>query len=270
MKIQSLQLVYFSPTGTTKKIVEGIASACDHAPAARLDITMPENRGRHFTALEDELLIIGVPVYFGRLQTDAMEWLSKIKGRNTPTVCVVVYGNREYDDALLELKTTLLTTGCIPIACAAYIGEHSFSNTEAPIAAGRPDSADLLNAQSFGERIMGKVASVTSVRQFNDISVPGQYPYIDMRDSRKNLSGVALGSVDSTCAQCGECAQRCPVGAIDPEHSLAVDTSKCILCHACIKHCPTKARHMKNELIKTIAIRLSGALHERKEPVLFF
>ena len=160
MRIKSLQVVYFSPTGTTRKIIEGIARGIDHVPVEQLDITKPENRKRQLETSEDELLIIGVPVYFGRVQANAMEWLNTIKSRNTLTVCVVVYGNREYDDALLELKETLVHTGCIPIACAAYIGEHSFSSSETPIAAGRPDSTDLLHAQSFGKKIMKKAISV--------------------------------------------------------------------------------------------------------------
>jgi len=269
VKIQSLQLVYFSPTGTTRKIVEAIARGIGGVPVQQLDITKPDNRTRRLETSEDELLIVGAPVYFGRVQADAIEWLNTIKGRNTLTVCVVVYGNREYDDALLEIKDTMANKGCIPIACAAYIGEHSFSSSETPIAAGRPDSADLLNAQSFGERTMKKILSASSVEQLSDISVPGQNPYIDMTDSRKNLSGVDLVLVDGNCTQCGECAQHCPVGAIDSDRSSAVDTSKCILCHACIKYCPTNARHMKNELIKSIAVRLSGAFQERKEPALF-
>lgn len=269
MKIQSLQLVYFSPTGTTRKIIEAIAKGINHGTVKQLDITKPENRKRQIELSENKLLIIGVPVYFGRVQANAMEWLNTIESHKTPTVCVVVYGNREYDDALLELKETLVGTGCIPIACAAYIGEHSFSSPESPIAVGRPDFHDLLNAKSFGEKIMKKVISISSIGQVRDILVPGHYPYIDMKDNKKSLCCVDHISVDDNCTQCGECAQHCPVGAINPDHSSAVDKNKCVLCHACIKHCPTKARQVKNELLKNITIRLSDTLQERREPVIF-
>jgi ferredoxin len=269
MKIESLKLVYFSPTGTTKKIIEGIARGINHDYVEHVDITKPENRKQQLETSEDGLLIVGLPVYFGRVQANAIEWLNTIKGHDTLTVCIVVYGNREYDDALLELKETIVNNGCKPIACGAYIGEHSFSSSETPIAAGRPDSADLLHAQSFGKEIRKKIISLPSIGQISDISVPGQYPYIDMGDSKKILSGVDLVSVDSNCVQCGECAQLCPVGAINFEHSASVDQSKCILCHACIKHCPTSARRIKNDVVKNIAIRLSSALQGRKEPVLF-
>lgn len=270
MKIESLKLVYFSPTGTTKKIIEEIARGINHNSVEQVDITKPENRNRQFETPEDELLIVGVPVYFGRVQTNAIEWLNTIKGHNTPAVCIVVYGNREYDDALLELKEAMVNIGCKPIACGAYIGEHSFSSSEAPIAAGRPDFDDLLHAKSFGEEIRKKITSIPSIDQISDISVPGQYPYIDMGDSKKKLSGVEIAYVDGNCMQCGECARLCPVGAISFEHSASVDQSKCILCHACIKRCPISARRIKNDMVKNITIRLSGALQGRKDAKLFF
>jgi ferredoxin len=269
MKVTSLQLVYFSPTGTTKRVLEGIAQGMNQVPVRHVDITQPEGRKRPFAASDDELLIVGVPVYFGRVQVHAAEWLKTIEGHHTPAVCVVVYGNREYDDALLELKEILASRGCVPVACAAYIGEHSFSSAETPIGAGRPDAADLANAQSFGRKIMENLLSVSAIGEVGDIAVPGRHPYIDMKDIREKFSGVDLVSVDGTCVQCGECAQLCPVGAIDLDRSGAVDTSKCILCHACIKSCPVKARHMKSELIKNIAVRLSGAFQGRKDPALF-
>jgi len=269
MGIELLKLVFFSPTGTTKKIIEGIARGIGYSSVAQFDITKPENRKRHIETSENELLIIGVPVYFGRVQTDAIEWLHTIKAHNTPAVCVVVYGNREYDDALLELKETMVKRMCIPIACASFIGEHSFSSSEAPIAAGRPDTDDLLKAESFGEKIRKKIVSIPSISLLTDVSVPGNYPYVDVTDNKKILHCLDFIAVDSSCTQCGVCAQHCPVGAIDFENSASVDKTKCIVCHACIKKCPTKARKVKNDMIRNFALRLSRKFQVRKEPAFF-
>lgn len=269
MKIDSLKLVYFSPSGTTKKIVEALAEGLKHQPAERVDVTKPENRKRRLEATNNELLIVGVPVYFGRVQTDAMEWLKTIRGTHTPVICVVVYGNREYDDALLELKDAMVKIGCVPIACAAYIGEHSFSNLQTPIAAGRPDPDDLENARAFGKKIGEKIASIASIGEVTDVAVPGNYPYRDMAESKKRLSSVDLIDVDGNCLQCGHCADICPVDAIDPKGGASIDISKCILCHACIKGCPADARMAKNDMMKGIARRLSDTCQARKEPVTF-
>ena len=142
MKIESVKLVYFSPTGTTKAVVQGIAHCINPGTMELIDITRPDARKQPLLASENELLVIVVPVYMGRVPALLNEWLNAIQAHNTPTVCVVVYGNRVYDDALLELKNIVMKCGCIPIACAAYIGEHSFSNSETPTAQGRPAVSD--------------------------------------------------------------------------------------------------------------------------------
>lgn len=269
MKIESVKLVYFSPTGTTKKIIERIAQGINPISVEMVDITGPEARKQKLKTLENELLIIGVPVYFGRVQTHAIEWLHTIESNNTPTVCVVVYGNRSYDDALLELKDTMVKRGCLTIACAAYIGEHSFSNSETPIAVGRPDVGDLSHAELFGQKIREKILSIPSINHIKDITVYGNNPYIDMVESKKRLSSVDFISVNNNCSQCGVCTQLCPVGAINSERSTSIDARKCILCHACLKVCPENALNVNNDMIKNIALRLSQTCQVRKEPILF-
>lgn len=122
-------------------------------------------------------LVVAVPVYMGRVPALLNEWLNAIQAHNTPTVCVVVYGNRVFDNALLELKNIVMNCGCIPIAWAAYIGEHSFSNSEAPIAQGRPDEDDLNHAEVFGQKICEKLQSISLISQISDVYVPGTYPY---------------------------------------------------------------------------------------------
>ena len=132
MEIESVKLVYFSPTGTTKAVLQGIAKGINPGNMELIDITRPDARKKPLVTSENELLVVGVPVYMGRVPALLIEWLNAIQAHNTPTVCVVVYGNRVYDDALLELKNIVMKCGGIPIAGGAYIGEHSFSNSETP------------------------------------------------------------------------------------------------------------------------------------------
>lgn len=265
MKIQSLKLVSFSPTGTTKTIVQGIVRGINQSTIEPLDITKPDVRKQQLQTSQNELLVVAVPVYVGRVPALVNEWLNTIEAHNTPAVCIVVYGNREYDDALLELKDIMIKRGCIPIACAAFIGEHSFSTSETPIAVTRPDASDLNHAELFGLKIAEKLLSISSIHNISDINVPGTYPY---RGDTKTWT-VDFIAVSDKCLQCGVCSDKCPVGAIDLENSAVIDNEKCILCCACIKHCPQKAKTMKPSLVKNAAIRLSEKFKERKEPVFF-
>jgi ferredoxin len=265
MEIQSIKLVYFSPTGTTKAVVQGIASGINPTTKELIDITQPDSRIKPLQASENELLIIAVPVYMGRVPALLNDWLNAIQADNTPTVCVVVYGNRLYDNALLELKDILTKCGCKPIAGAAYIGEHSFSSSELPTAEGRPDASDLNHAELFGRKIKEKLLSISSVNQISDINIPGNYPYGGVT----KLWDVDFIAVSDKCTQCGICAEECPVGAIDSENSDMIDKKKCITCCACIKNCPQKARTMQTGPVKDAAIRLNKLYKERKEPVFF-
>lgn len=266
MKIQSLKLVCFSPTGTTKRVIQSIARGINQSNVELIDITKPSARKQQLQLSENELLVVAVPVYMGRVPALLAEWLHAIKARNTPAVCIVVYGNRVYDDALLELKDILTKRGCIPIAAAAFIGEHSFSSSETPTAAGRPDASDLSHAELFGHKINEKLLSVSSVEQIADINIPGNYPYGGITE----LWSIDFIAISNECKQCGICAEGCPVGAIDSENSSMIDTEKCITCCACIKNCPQTARTMKNSLVKDAAIRLHNLYKERKEPIFFF
>jgi ferredoxin len=266
MKIQSLKLVCFSPTGTTKAILQGVARGIDQSTVELIDITKPEARNQQLQTSGNELLVIAVPVYMGRVPALLSEWLHAIKARNTPAVCIVVYGNRVFDDALLELKDLLIKSGCKPIACAAYIGEHSFSSSETPTAEGRPDAIDLNHAELFGRKINEKLLSVSSVDHISDVDIPGAYPYGGVTE----LWSVDFIAISNECTQCGICEEGCPVGAIDSENSHLIDKEKCITCCACIKNCPQNARTMKTGPVKDAAIRLNKLYNQRKEPELYF
>jgi ferredoxin len=264
MKIKSLKLVCFSPTGTTKAILKSIARGINHANVDLIDITKPNDRVQALVTGNDVLLILAVPVYMGRVPSVLSDWLNSIKADNTPAVCVVVYGNRAFDDALLELKDMLVNCGCKPIAGAAFIGEHSFSSADLPSSVGRPDANDLQLAESFGRKIKEILNSGTLVNTLNSISLPGNFPY----GGTKYLWHLDFISVKDTCTHCGICATVCPVGAIEAESSGTIDKDKCTLCCACIKNCPQNARSMKPGPMRDAAIRCTNFI-ERKEPEFF-
>jgi ferredoxin len=262
MKIDALKLVYFSPTGTGKKVIQSIAQGINQTNVELIDVSRPAARKKELHTSENELLAVAVPVYMGRVPALLGEWLHAVKAHNTPAVIVVVYGNREYDDALLELKDILTKQGCIPIAGAAYIGEHSFSSSETPTAQGRPDADDLNHAEALGRKINEKLRLVSSMDQIPELNIPGNYPYGGITE----LWDVDFIAVSEACVQCGICAEGCPVGAIDPEDSTLIDKEKCITCCACIKTCPQTARTIKEGPVKNAAIRLNTLYKERKEP----
>ncbi|MDD1689104.1 MAG: EFR1 family ferrodoxin [Methanoregula sp.] len=266
MQIDTAKLVYFSPTGTTQKVVRAIARGLNPGSIEEIDITKPAARVRPLQTSEDDLLIIGVPVYVGRVPAIVLPWLKAIRAQNTPAVCVVLYGNRTYEDTLLELRNLVTQCGCRAVAGAAFLGEHSFSDAGTPIAAGRPDAGDLRRAEEFGQKIREQLRSVSPGSPVPEAAIPGQYPY--RGDSR--LWTEDFIEVSDACTQCGSCAGQCPVGAIDAEDSKKIDAKLCVSCCACIRYCPEHARSIKPGRVKDAQLRLHTLYPDRKEPECFF
>jgi ferredoxin len=263
--LNSLRVIYFSPTGTTRSIVDAIARGLGGETIDRVDLTSVVDRGHFRNDTNSGLTIIGVPVYTGRVAYQAVEALQHMEGRGTPAVVVVVYGNRAYEDALLELIDLSRRTGFVPIAGAAFVGEHSFSNPVTPIAVGRPDSEDLAEAEGFGKIVRARVEAVATPKDFAPFRVPGNFPY---RNREQRVASPE--TVMDLCIRCKRCQEVCPESAISvTEHGVISDQDYCILCCACVKNCPTGARRMDNQTLLGIAELLSTTCRERKSPEFF-
>jgi ferredoxin len=265
VRIRSVKLVYFSPTQTTERVLRSIAEGLGLEPSEVIDFTLPEARTRPPTPFQDELVLLGAPVYAGRVPLDAVEYLNTLTADRTPAVPVVVYGNRHYDDALLELRDIAVRTGFVPVAAGIFIGEHSFSTAGEPLAPGRPDDRDAARARDFGARIRTKLEPLDSIEQLEPFGVPGSFPYRE----RVKLFKIAPLTSDELCTQCGECVGVCPKAAIDEEDATQTDAARCIFCCACIRACPEDARVMEDEALLDVVRRLRATCRERREPEIF-
>ena len=94
-----------------------------------------------------------MPVIAGRVPNVLLKFLDTLQGGGALAVPVVLYGNRNFDDALIELRNILQDRGFYAIGAAAFIGEHSFSRI---LAAGRPDSSDL-ELSRIARKLAGKI-----------------------------------------------------------------------------------------------------------------
>lgn len=265
MQIKRVKLIYFSPTGTTRKVLESIAEGISADAVEHIDLTLPGGTGRRVEVLPDDLVIIGAPVYGGRLPVEAVKRFREIKGEMTPAVAVVVYGNRDFEDSLLELKDLAAESGFNPVAGGAFIGEHSFATEDLPIASGRPDLPDVQKGINFGAAIKDKVAGMHSHDADTGLVIPGRFPY------EGGARAMTVSPVTDTekCTVCGICAGVCPVSAIAVNENVTTRVESCIRCCACIKYCPEGARYWEDSTMLTITKWLNEKCSSRKEPVLF-
>lgn len=265
MEIKQVKLIYFSPTGTGQRVLEGIAKGMSVKNVTRIDMTLPEESRQEISLSSDELAIIGAPVYGGRVPAEAVKRFRQLKADKTPAVIVVVYGNREFEDALLELKNVSMELGFNPVAGGAFIGEHSFATKDIPIASGRPDDLDIQKAMEFGAKIMSKILAMEPSASPGGLEIPGRFPY----ESAVRAMTVAPVTIEDKCTLCGMCAAVCPTAAISVNEKVETKAELCIRCSACIKKCPEDARFWEDEMMKTITNWLYENCSARKEPRIF-
>lgn len=248
MKVQRIRMIYFSATDTTKTVVRRIGNHLAqkwNLPVREDDFTLPAARETDIVCSADELAVVGVPVYAGRVPNKLLPYVRDcIKGNGTPAVAVVLFGNRDYDDALIELRDVLGANGFCAIAGAAFVGEHSFSDI---LAAGRPDEDDLQLADRFAQDIAEKLETMEQLPA-QPVAVKGNIPfkpYYTPPHAREYLKVKPV--LNDNCTGCGLCASLCPTGAIDPQ-DVRQYRGACIKCGACIKKCPQHARYFDDEI----------------------
>ena len=245
----NLRTIYFSATGTSKKIALAISQSIATEFVVE-DITFQSLQNTSYAT--DDLLCIAVPVYGGGVAPVALKRLDAIRGNNTPAVVVVVYGNRNFERAAVQMSDFLAERGFVTIAVAAFVGEHSYSTGQSPIAVGRPIVEDINDANRFGELVKQKLTkgleSVdVSTLQCPDSGEENVKAFVEFvkgyqAEQAKNPVKLLPITDENRCVMCGVCVDVCPMEAIDREDVSVVDPTLCIKCCACVKECPKEAK----------------------------
>ncbi|MFV0314027.1 MAG: ferredoxin [Anaerotignum sp.] len=272
MKIEKVWAVFFSPTGGTKKITTTVAKTIAEildVDFSTYDFTLPQKRMEEFTFNEGELVVMGTPVIAGRVPNLLLPYLNeKISGKGAIGIPVVSFGNRDYDDALIELRNIMEQKGFLTVAGGAFVSEHSFSRT---LGAARPDAEDIEKLIAFGEKIAKKMKDGAVYE--TPIAVRGENPirpYFTPRDRHENAIDIrkVKPKTSQDCCGCGICVASCPLGSIPKENPM-ITTGICMKCCACIKKCPTGAKYFDDPGFIYHKEELEALYAKRKETEYF-
>ena len=246
--------IFFSPSGTTKKVLEQIASNFNQDNEI-CDLLYFDGE-KEFAS--DDIVIVGMPVFAGRIPKRAAMRLSNIKGNNTKAIAVVNYGNAHVNDALLELVDILKENNFDVIAAASTISHHSIFDG---VAIGRPDDEDIERINDFAQKAIEKIETGGSLES----DIPGNRPYVDY----KTLPFI-VSCDESKCVFCLECVAVCPEKAIPDDDPADVDIDLCSRCTSCINICQEDARGFFGDAFEATKPKFESANAERKESEFYF
>ncbi len=279
MELNRLCVIYYSPTHTSRSVARAVADGMGIARREEIDLTTDRNTGP--LPLRNAICLVAAPVYGGLTAPVALSRLRRLQAENCIAIPLVTYGNRDYEDALVQLRDVLQQQGFTPLCGAAFIGEHSYSRPGMPIAEGRPDETDLRTARDFGHRAYESLLRQTGTTDAPDVTardfamtydrpleqlitpVPmkGNVPYKTLGPSTPQAPVVS-----DLCYGCGECVDWCPTGAISLQDGRSVtQVNQCTKCCACVKFCPVGARTFDTPYTAMLHQKFSA----RREPELF-
>lgn len=283
--------VFFSPTGATEKaagaVVTGIiacddamgvtacsdamgVTACDERkPACRyIDANRPEVREEICEFGKEDFVVLASPTYASRVPNKIMPFFrDNLKGNGARAVVIVIYGNRSYGDALMEMALMAEDNGFTVVGAAAVPSEHAFAPG---LGTGRPDANDLAELRAFGRSISEAAGAggatdanpelAVNMESDEDIApgaglisrLPGNNPVGPYYTPKKvdGQTAVFLKAKPKTdagkCLLCGFCWRECPMGSVEAGHPENVK-GVCIKCQRCVKGCIAGARSFDDE-----------------------
>ena len=268
MQFKTVWAVYYSGSGSTRRLLRGMAEAAGEAlmlPVRELDYSRPEAREKSYCFTETDLVFWGSPTYAGRLPNVLLPFLrGNFTGGGAAAVAVVLYGNRSYDDALKELCEVLTENGFLAAAGAAVTAEHAFAPA---LAHGRPNGEDRAAAAEFARKT---ALTLWGREHIIPVTVPGREP-IGAYYTPLGLDGEPARFLKAKpktdpeqCTRCGLCAAVCPMGSI-PREEPTECTGICIKCQGCIRECPAGAKYFDDEAFLSHRAMLEQNYIRRRE-----
>ena len=271
MLVNTASIIYFSATGTTKRILDEILEGMEIEKRNIIDLSKKIYPGESKIVINEDIIIIGAPIHYNKIPKLILPALNSLKAKGQPVFLVTVYGNVNKGIGLRELYEISENIGCQVIGGANFIAEHSLSHETYEIAHGRPDIDDLKVARSLGKKIIETLASCDSIENVPKHSFSEKLGFFSRMFSNIGIKFISKQpKIDKLlCKNCKICVEICPTNAIDFD-SLEINENNCIRCFACAKNCPNDARKIELKMKSMIKFYFKKAHVMRREPEIFF
>jgi Pyruvate/2-oxoacid:ferredoxin oxidoreductase delta subunit/flavodoxin len=229
----TLKLVYFSPTDTTKNLLYKIAEEMNLSISEEFNLTNYEYNNFKYTFEEKDIILLGFPVYAGSIPETAKNRFVGLMGCKAKIAIAITYGDMHYDNSLIEIYEIVKNNGFTIIGMGAFVTRHNIVKS---IGSNRPNGQDTEDIKYFSKALIKKAINFYKKDEIN-IAKP-------FRDYKKIQVNKPKPKGNKKCSKCGVCTKLCPENAIDKTNPKKTDKKKCICCMRCIKYCPNKARDL--------------------------
>lgn len=165
--------IVFSPTGGTEKASGYIANALEGETVA-VDLTDSGLGFRTVAMTKEDVAVIAVPSYGGRVPAVAAERLGMMRGNGAQAVLVCVYGNRAYEDTLVELEDAAKGAGFRVIAAVSATPSILLFASLPPVGQMRRTRRSSLGLRiRFSKRYLQEMLPIRLFRAIVPIRRPG-------------------------------------------------------------------------------------------------
>ena len=260
-EIKKVHLVYFSPSGTSEKVLKKIASAIN-LPVETHDLLTPESRQKEYN-FDSSDLVFFCTMTASLVLTKFDEIFGCLHGNGAPFVDVVTFSNTQYMKVIVldEIKSYAEKQGFKVVALGAFPTAHSLAASLGN--EGRPNAEDEKLMQEFGRKVYEKVSSGDYVLHdkltASDDDADKVASYRSVESGGHHVFPFREKTISDACIKCKTCVRHCPVGAIDIDNK-TFDLDKCIGCWGCINRCPKHAISSTSPELEGLLEKFSGAV----------
>ena len=245
-EVRRARVIWYSQTGNTARIGRLIATVWEkhgiEVDASEIREIDPADCAGY------DLLAAGSPVNHYDAPEFVKNWLDRLPPLDhTPTAAFVTHGlppSNQHNTGCAILEH-LRARGGIPLGLAAFgnLGTYppawAFFPEKALEARNHPNRETFQQAARYAESILERARNGRAVGIRRELS---------FGDVKKNLAPIWFSKLITDehyidrekCLGCGRCREKCPTGAIDPEH-FTVDKRLCVDCMGCLNNCPAGA-----------------------------
>lgn len=231
-----MKVLYFSSTGNCIYVAKSLGSEA---------LSIPELMKSGQLEIEDEIVGIVTPVYYGDLPQMVQKFIAKATIRTEYLFAIITYGSNP-TSALKMAERRLRDAGLAP----AYIGKVLMVDNyldlfeigaelekKSPVEIDRQIGAVKADIENRKQQAVPSSLAVSIIG-------PAMRFYGRKRFAKPTAQSF---TVSDDCIHCGICAKVCPADNITVDGGKPIFSDHCEICYACAHNCPKAAIHVPKE-----------------------